>query len=391
MRIILVLPATPRPFGDTAARWSYVLAKGLLERGHSVACFTVTEDAPEIVEKAREALARSAGAGQFSFRFFSPKPTLAPWRRKIRSLVRPYSETRYAAGLEEALASELRAGYDILHLEQLWTGWLGIGVPRTLLNVHHFEIIDLEMQPRHSLAERKDWIQMNRATRRILRAHRNFRVFTPRLLEKARTINRAGDYRVVPFALDLSNYPLQPAPDAPVLGLIGSMHWMPSRSAGERLITRIWPLVKQRVPQARLFIAGWNARKHLGRYLPLPDVTLEDSVPHPTDFFSKASVMVYAPSRGSGMKIKVMESMAYGVPVVTTAEGTEGLAAENGVHCWVAESDADIAARAAQLLEDAELRRRMRDAGRALIESRYSPAPVLAEMLQLYGELSQKS
>jgi glycosyltransferase involved in cell wall biosynthesis len=172
--------------------------------------------------------------------------------------------------------------------------------------------------------------------------------------------------------------------------MIGSMHWTPSRSAAERLITRIWPLVKKRVPRAKLFIAGWNARKHLGKYLPMPDVTLEDGVPHPTDFFSKAAVMVYAPSRGSGMKIKVLESMAYGVPVVTTWEGVEGVDYENGTHCWVAEEDEAIAERAAALLEDRGQRQLMREAARSLMEERYSPEPVMGRMLQVYDEVLGK-
>lgn len=391
MKIIIILPATARPFGDTAARWSYVLLKTLLVQGHTVVCFTVTEDAADVVERARRELADLAAPGQFTSRVFSPRANCTPLVRKVRSLLRPFSETRYADGLEAALAAELRQGYDVLHLEQLWTGWLGTNVPRALLNIHHFEVIDLEDQPRVGFAEHKVWVQMKRATRRILLAHKNMRMFTPRLHTHAQSVNASANYWVVPFALDLSHYPLQKAPVEPVLGMIGSMHWLPSRSAGERLITRIWPLVKKRVPTAKLFVAGWNARKHLGKYLPLPDVRLEDSVPHPTDFFANASVMVYAPSRGSGMKIKVMESMAYGVPVVTTWEGVEGMAAENGRHCWVADDDETIAAHAAQLLGDAAQREQMRQAARKLIETCYSPVPVLDQMLRVYEEISQQT
>jgi glycosyltransferase involved in cell wall biosynthesis len=390
MRILTVLPAAPRPFGDTAARWFYVLTKCLLERGHDVVCLVVTQEPEPVLAESRQRLAETTGSGRLIFRAFSPSPTCHPLVRRLRSLVKPFSETYYAEGLREAIAAEMRKGYDILHLEQLWTGWLGTETPRSLLNIHHFEVIDWEDHHLEGLHERKAMVQMTRATHRILRAHERMRVFTPRLLDKARSINSEASYWVVPFALDLSLYPLQPAPDEPVLGLIGSMHWTPSRSAGERLITRIWPLVKKRVPHAKLFIAGWNAREHLGKYLPMPDVTLEDGVAHPKDFFSKASVMVYAPSRGSGMKIKVLESMAYGVPVVTTWEGVEGIEYENGTHCWVEEEDETIAARAAALLEDRPQRERMRQAARSLMEERYSPEPVMGQMLRVYDEVARE-
>ena len=101
---------------------------------------------------------------------------------------------------------------------------------------------------------------------------------------------------------------------------------------------------------------------------------------HPVDFFSKVGVMAYAPSRGSGMKIKVLESMAYGVPVVTTWEGAEGIEYENGVHCWVEEEDEAIAARVCEMLRDVGARKQMSEAARNLVEEKYSPPAVVNGM-----------
>jgi glycosyltransferase involved in cell wall biosynthesis len=310
--------------------------------------------------------------------------------RKWRSLRRPFSETLYAQGLARALERHTTGGFDVLHLEQLWSGWVGLGHPRALLNVHHFEVIDWEGRQPRSLGERKVLLQMQRATRRILEASRHVRVFTPRLLERARQVNPRAEYWVIPFALDVSLYPLQPLVTEPVVGLLGSMHWLPSRSAAERLITCIWPRVKRRVPSARLLVGGWNARRFLGRY-ERSDVTLVENVPHPTDFLSRLAVTAYAPVRGSGMKVKVLESMAYGVPVVTTAEGVEGLDYQDGVHCWVREDDEEIAEQVAVLLGDAGGRVAMREAARALVEERYSPRPVMDQMLAVYERVGRQA
>src|SRR4029453_11452473 len=57
-------------------------------------------------------------------------------------------------------------------------------------------------------------------------------------------------------------------------------------------------------------------------------------------------------SRGSGMKIKILEAMAFGVPVVTTSEGVEGLPAEDGVHAGVCDDDDGLIERAVDLLQD---------------------------------------
>jgi glycosyltransferase involved in cell wall biosynthesis len=204
----------------------------------------------------------------------------------------------------------------------------------------------------------------------------------------AESINPRGTYWVVPLALDTALYQMQPPAQEPVVGMIGSMHWEPSRSAAERLITRIWPRVKRDFPQAKLFIAGWNAAKYLEKYLSEQDFTLTANLKNPSDFFSKAAVMVYAPSQGSGMKVKVMESMAYGVPVVTTWEGVEGIDYRNGSECWVAETDEDLAGKVCRLLESPMERQQMRDAARALVEERYSPGPVLDKMVAIYLQMA---
>src|SRR4030095_7553051 len=262
MRVVVVSPAVPHPFGETAARGLYVLVSGLAARGIEVACLVAGTESASRISEAREWLGRAEGGDKLRLDVF-PLTVRPVALRKWRSLWRPFSEMLYARGLATALERQMASGYDVLHLEQLWSGWLGRGRPRTLLNVYQLEVVDWEQRRLGSWGERKALLQMRRATRRILRSARGVRVVTP-------------------FALDVSLSPLQPATDAPVVGLLGSMHWFPSRSAAERLITRIWPHVKRRVPNARLLVGRWNARRHLER-LEGADVTVVGTTPHPPE------------------------------------------------------------------------------------------------------------
>ncbi len=389
MKIIIVTPAIPQPFGDTAAKWFYVLIRELLSRGHEVVCLTASQDSPDSVRQAERLLRDGCESGELVFRWHSLKSNCGALQRKLKSLRRPFSELLRDDDFMEDLTRNLEQDYDVLHLEHLFTGWVGLENPKALLNIHHFEVIDWEGRKLNGFGERKTLWQMHRATTHILQRARNMRLFTSRLLEKARYVNPSARCWVLPFALDVSLYPVQPMAEEPVVGLIGSMHWIPSRSAGERLLSRVWPLVKRCCPEAKLFIAGWNARKYLGSYLPLPDVTLTENLAHPVEFFSKVAVMPYAPSRGSGMKIKVLEAMAYGVPVVTTWEGVEGIEYENGIQCWVEEEDEAIAERVCLLLQDPTARRRMRGAARSLVEEKYSPVPVVNEMVDIYSNIAR--
>ena len=389
MRIIVVTPAVPHPFGDTAARWFYVLITELVTRGHEVVAVVSTEESQQRVTEAKEWLTKQEG--RLTLHWHRLKVDSAMLRRKWQNLVRPRSELIQDSELTARLSRDRAQGYDVLHLEQMSTGWLGLDVPRALLNVHYFDVIDRAGGVDMGFQERKALWQAQRATKYLLRGISNVRLLTPRLKEIAESINPAGHYWVVPLALDPALYEMQPAAPEPVVGLIGSMHWEPSRSAAERLIARIWPHVKQQVPGAKLFIAGWNAARYLEKYSSQPDLTLANDLRHPSEFFSKAAVMVYAPSRGSGMKVKVMESMAYGVPVVTTWEGVEGIDYENGRECWVAETDDALAGKICRLLENSAERQRMRDAARTLIEERYSPRPVVDKMISVYQELTDSA
>ncbi len=410
MRVVIVTPAVPHPFGDTAARWFYVLITELLARGNEVVALAVTEESEERVAEANGWLSEAglsktgpsgtAGAGDASSKTGHAltlhchrlQVDSNPLRRKWRNLLRPRSEMLQDSTLTALLHGELAKGYDILHLEQMSTGWLGLNLPRALLNVHFFDVIDWAEKANKkdkamSFSDRKALWQARRATRRLLHGVPQVRLLTSRLREVAESINSNGRYWVVPFALDTALYTMQPPAQAPVVGMIGSMHWEPSRSAAERLIMRIWPLVKARLPAATLLVAGWNAARYLAQYLPCPGLTLSENLAHPTEFFSQAAVMVYAPSSGSGMKVKVMEAMAYGVPVVTTWEGVEGIDYQNGRDCWVAESDEELAAKVCRLLENAGEREQMRLAARTLMENCYSPGPVVDKMMEVYRQL----
>ena len=141
MRVVVVSPAVPHPFGETAARGLYVLVSGLASRGIEVACLVAGTESPSRIREAREWLGRTAGGDKLRLDVF-PLTVRPVALRKWRSLWRPFSETLYARGLATALEGQMASGYDVLHLEQLWSGWLGRGRPRTLLNVYQLEVVD---------------------------------------------------------------------------------------------------------------------------------------------------------------------------------------------------------------------------------------------------------
>ncbi|MFY9647794.1 MAG: hypothetical protein WAK29_21630, partial [Terriglobales bacterium] len=214
MKIIVVTPAVPHPFGDTAARWFYVLITELLARGHEVVALAVTEEREERISEAKQWLSKQGAksGGRLTLHCHRLQVDSFALRRKWQNLVRPRSEMVQDSALTGLLARELAKGYDVLHLEQMSTGWFGLGAPRALLNVHFFDVIDWAEKENMGFGERKELWQARRATRHLLRGIQNIRLLTPRLKDMAELINPNSNsrYWVVPLALDTALYDLQP-------------------------------------------------------------------------------------------------------------------------------------------------------------------------------------
>ena len=174
------------------------------------------------------------------------------------------------------------------------------------------------------------------------------------------------------------------------MSLIGSFDWYPTLSGARRLLDRLWPAIKQRVPDARLLLVGRCARSRLERYVDLPDVDIYEDVPDILPYFEATDVMLYAPARGSGMKVKVLEAFALGVPVVTTSEGVEGIAAEDGVHAGVADDDKGLVQRTVDLLQDRSAWQAMRKAARPLVESACDPEQSLDLVERCYESIGSE-
>lgn len=386
LRIVLAMIEPPLPFGNAAARWFYVLLKGLVERGHRVSAFAACSRVADI-----EQANRLFPAPQYDLRCYS-FPRRKGAAAKLETLRRPYSYM-FSGELRRDLEKTLAAGFDVLHLEQLWSSWLGQRYrDRALVNIHHLVWLDLEESRPESWRGRMERWLMAATERRLIRAARHIRSCSSRLVPALRSVNPTADITTVPVGLDVAQYAYisdANRPNEPVIGLVGSMGWHPSHSAAVRLLSRLWPEIRRRVPAARVEIVGWNARPALRQFLDEPGVTIVENVPDIRPYFERTSVMLYAPARGSGMKIKVLEALASGVPVVTTSEGVEGLPARDGVHAGVCDDDAGLIDRTVQLLSNPALQNRQRSAGRVLVERHCGSGPTLDAIEAVYERITR--
>jgi GT2 family glycosyltransferase/SAM-dependent methyltransferase/glycosyltransferase involved in cell wall biosynthesis len=165
---------------------------------------------------------------------------------------------------------------------------------------------------------------------------------------------------------------------------IGGFEHTPNIDAAIRLVRRVMPRVWSALGDVPATIVGGSAPPEV-RELASPLVEIAGWVPDVDPLFGEARAMVAPLTYGAGLKGKVTQALAAGVPVVTTPVGAEGLDATDGDQLLIAEDDRGLADRVIRVLSDDELWSSLSAAGQRVAASRCSPALVAGELAQLLG------
>jgi glycosyltransferase involved in cell wall biosynthesis len=173
---------------------------------------------------------------------------------------------------------------------------------------------------------------------------------------------------------------------APSLAYTGLLAWQPNAHGLDWFCQSVWPLIRSRVPEATLTIAGPGLRRLADGSLAVPEnwripgIATIGYVDDLEDLYRRSVAMVAPIVGGSGVRMKLLESMRAGMPTVTTTDGAAGLAVEDGREMFVADDSARFADGVVRLLSDDRLRDRIRTAGYAYLENHHSLAVARARL-----------
>jgi|GEM_PF-550552 len=148
--------------------------------------------------------------------------------------------------------------------------------------------------------------------------------------------------------------------DPKTVVFVGSLD-LPHNATGiEHFVASIWPLILRQEPEAKLLIVGRNPQQSLiKRVTGSPSIIVEGEVDDIRPWVQTAAVSVAPILFGSGVKTKVIESLAMGVPVVTNTLGTEGISGYSGCPVITADTDEQFAREVISLLAHPELRHQL--------------------------------
>jgi sugar transferase (PEP-CTERM/EpsH1 system associated) len=166
-----------------------------------------------------------------------------------------------------------------------------------------------------------------------------------------------------------------PAPepyDADTISFVGRMDYYPNQECMHRFCDEVWPLLRARRPALKLLIVGADPSAPIRKLADRPGVTVTGSVADVRPFVRASAAMVAPLAIARGTQNKILESMAMGVPVITSSAAAGGVDAEPGAHLLVAGTPSEQVEAIATILEQPEARRRLSLAGRERVLSHHS-------------------
>jgi len=201
---------------------------------------------------------------------------------------------------------------------------------------------------------------------------------------------------VIPNGIDTSSY----TPEAiskvsrqsgfgeskPNILFVGSMDYHANVDAVSWFLRAAWPQIARNHPDMHFMIVGRDPPPFV-RALASDRIHVTGTVDDVRPFYASALAVVAPIRSGSGTRIKILEAMAAGVPVVATRLGAEGLAVEDGVHLLLADDGQEIALAVARLASSFETRIRLSRAGRALVSRAYDWTTIGTQLYRIHADL----
>ncbi len=399
MRIFMLTPYLPYPLVSGGQVRTYNLLKHL-SRQHEVTLFALikNDDEREHIDELRKYCQH--------IRVF--QRTSNPWhpRNILMAGVSPYPfvvTRNMVLSLKKAIAEELAARqYDRIHVE---TFYMMPNIPRTTVPVilveQTIEYLGYESFAKTitrrfpiakpllalDIAKIKYWERHYwRSCNALITVSEDDKHFIQRTEPKIQTID------VVSNGVDMDYFSRvkKRLEKSPVILFVGTFNWLPNVEAVEFLADQVWPILRNKFPEARLRIVGSSPTKKIQAYARQDkNIEVTGRVPDVREEYARANVLVAPVFSGKGTRYKVLEAMATRTPVVGTGIAMEGIGATDGREFLRADTAEEIADETGRLLADPQLQNQLADAGQKFVAKHFSWDHIAEKLLHVYERTAQ--
>jgi glycosyltransferase involved in cell wall biosynthesis len=383
MRILWLTPELPYwPGGSGGSTRQFHLVRRLVRRGHAV---DVVSPVHEDQQNGRASLA-AAGATLYAvdrpasrreevLRAVRLRPALLPLAATMP--VQAWQVEVFFTRMRAAVAAALAQGPDVVVIEHDWAARWAAELPAELPKVSGLENLSWDYYDRRAAAAGGVSARLlGLEARRFERFDRGtlgrFDLLLAMSEDDREELRRVSDRpsAVIPNGVDTSALRPSPLPGTPTVLFTGTFGYAPNAEALRWLLAEIWPAVRSRLPTAELLVVGKGVPDDVAG-LAGDGVTLAGWVPEMQPWFDRAQAVIVPMRSGGGTRLKVLDGLASGRPLVSTTMGAMGVDVRDGEHVVLADGAEAFAAAVVRVLGDPALAARLGAAGRRVAEDVY--------------------
>lgn len=197
---------------------------------------------------------------------------------------------------------------------------------------------------------------------------------------------------IIPIAIDTDTEPVvRREPGAMDIVYVGTMYWPPNVDGVLWFSREVFPLIQTQAPQARFVVVGSRPPQEvvaLGEQN--PNIVVTGYVPDLNDILRQSAMMVIPLRAGGGMRVKILNGLSQGLPMVSTTLGAEGIDVTPNENILLADSPADFAAAVLRLLDDRAFADQLGANARRLAEEQYDYRQACKPWDEIYRGLIEK-
>jgi sugar transferase (PEP-CTERM/EpsH1 system associated) len=291
--------------------------------------------------------------------------------------------------------------YDVVHVEHSfmapYLSWIGPrSRARTVLSMHNIESLRFRRELQTAVGARRlaihtDSVLFHGWEERAVRRFDGVVTVSDEEAAWARRQAPATPTVVVPNGVDIEYYRDYALPRAsPAPGLIvfaALMNYPPNVDAARWFAGAVFPLIALRHPGVRFRIVGDKPTAEVRSLADRPGIEVTGRVQDVRPHLAESSVVVVPLRSGAGTRLKILEAMAAGRPVVSTSIGAEGLDVAHGVHLLIGDTREEMANHVAALLARDDMRAGLAARGLRLASERYDWRTCFRSLDELYGTM----
>lgn len=238
---------------------------------------------------------------------------------------------------------------------------------------------------------------MSEFERRATREFDAHVVVSERDAQRLRALNPDARVFVIQNGVDTSYYSdaqiekaagaQRDAPGKRRIVFVGSMDYHANIEGAVKFAREVWPRLRARQPDLVFTIVGRNPSREVRELALTPGIEVTGTVDDVRPFYRKAVAAIVPLNVGGGSRLKILEAMAAGVPVVSTTLGAEGLNVQDGENILIGDTNEQQIEAIVSMVENGEQRKQLVDGGRVLVSNHYDWSPLGASLFETYRKL----